>query len=50
MPCAECARLEAEKRAAYAAGDISKVVDCRVLLSRHPGHRRFVALRKQQQP
>ena len=36
--CAECVRLEREKEMARKSGDLSKVTDCAVLLSRHPDH------------
>lgn len=36
--CAECARLEKVRQTARAAGDMSKVSDCVVLLRRHPDH------------
>jgi hypothetical protein len=33
--CAECARLESEKKQARDAGDFSRATDCEVLLKRH---------------
>ncbi|MET8557962.1 hypothetical protein ABZV64_23820 [Streptomyces sp. NPDC004959] len=36
LPCRLCERLRAEERAATAAGDHSRAVDCRVLIARHP--------------
>ncbi|MFD8915653.1 hypothetical protein [Streptomyces sp. NPDC059575] len=33
--CAECVRLENEQYAAEREGDLSRAVDCRVLLRRH---------------
>ncbi|KPI20266.1 hypothetical protein OK074_7608 [Actinobacteria bacterium OK074] len=44
--CAECVRLEEVKRAAKAAGDLSKVTDCVVLLRRHPDHDESSATRE----
>lgn len=36
--CAICARLHNALREARRAGDLSRAVDCRVLLRRHPVH------------
>ncbi|MFD8911743.1 hypothetical protein [Streptomyces sp. NPDC059575] len=33
--CAECVRLQNEQYAAEREGDLSRAVDCRVLLRRH---------------
>lgn len=41
--CAECARLEREKEAAKRSGDLSRVTDCDVLISRHPNHSKKLA-------
>ncbi|MGE9696982.1 MULTISPECIES: hypothetical protein [unclassified Streptomyces] len=35
-PCAHCAQLTREEREAEERGDLSRAVDCRVLISRHP--------------
>ncbi|MEU3600685.1 hypothetical protein ABZ714_18495 [Streptomyces sp. NPDC006798] len=36
--CRECERLRALLEEARRAGDVSRAVDCRVLLRRHPAH------------
>ncbi|MEU3603769.1 hypothetical protein ABZ714_34440 [Streptomyces sp. NPDC006798] len=36
--CRECERLRALLKEARRAGDLSRAVDCRVLLRRHPDH------------
>ncbi|MGP8300357.1 hypothetical protein ACTPOK_21020 [Streptomyces inhibens] len=36
--CAKCAKLRAELAEAEEAGNKTKVIDCRVLLRRHPQH------------
>lgn len=36
--CTACTELERELAAAERAGDLTKAVDCRVLLRRHPRH------------
>lgn len=33
--CAECVRLDDQRRTAELDGDLSRAVDCRVLLRRH---------------
>ncbi|MFE0374528.1 hypothetical protein ACFW1M_02885 [Streptomyces inhibens] len=38
MSCTKCAELERDLEAAEKAGDLTKAVDCRVLLRRHPQH------------
>ncbi|MFI9256494.1 hypothetical protein ACIGT4_02065 [Streptomyces sioyaensis] len=38
VSCTKCADLERDLKAADQAGDMSKAVDCRVLLRRHPQH------------
>lgn len=39
--CTLCAALVVRRGRARAAGDLSRVTDCDVLLRRHPGHEPF---------
>lgn len=41
--CAACARLEREKQVARMERNLSRVIDCNVLLKRHPDHREKLA-------
>lgn len=36
--CMECARLARERNDARLAGNLSRVIDCNVLIRRHPNH------------